>query len=75
MQTRTYSMFIKENKKWTRITPLALKLDSARRLFQGTLLDVSMAGLAIELRPAADDYEHKEQYDANKERLMPWTKK
>lgn len=70
---RTYSMFARENGKWVRITPLALVLSSARRLFQGALLDGSLAGLAMELKPAADDYANKAIYDANRARLMPWT--
>ncbi len=68
---RTYSVFVKEGKKWARITPLALRLESARRLFQGILLHGSMNGLNVALRPATEDYANEVAYVENKRRLFP----
>lgn len=67
---RTYSLFCKEGKKWTRLTPLALKRNDATRLFQDMLLGGTMNGFEMALRPAADDFANQVEYKANMERVF-----
>lgn len=71
-QQRPYSVFVKEGKKWTRVTPLALPLNSARRFFQGILLEGACNGLNMALRPAEEDYANQGVYLADKKRLFHW---
>jgi hypothetical protein len=66
----TYSVFVKEGSRYTRVTALALSLASARRLFQGILLDGAMMGLHTALRPAREDFDNSEVYDNNRRRLF-----
>lgn len=70
MKLRTYSVFVKENESWTRITPLALFLPKARQTFQGALISGSMRGMNIQLRPADEDFNKADEYRANKTRLF-----
>lgn len=51
---RQYSVFCKIGGKWTRLYPTAqFPKAQAVRVFQGTLLSLSLAGKAPELRPVA----------------------
>ena len=67
---RTYSLFVKEGARWTRITPLAMSLQSARQLFQGYLLGGSLSGYAMALRPASEDFANQAKYDADRDRIF-----
>lgn len=70
-QPRKYSLFVKEGKNWTRLTPLALTLPGARRFFQGVLLDGTMNGLNMALRPAGEDHANEAAHKVSMERLFP----
>lgn len=55
---KTYSVFARKygNPRWTRVSGLALPLESARRVFQTALLAGSLDyGLEMSLRPALSD--------------------
>ena len=67
---KTYSLFAKEGKKWTRLTPLALGREHATRLFQDALLGGTMNGFNMALRPAEDDFAHEAEYKANMTRVF-----
>jgi hypothetical protein len=45
-----YSMFVRINGKWHRITPLHGELSEARRIFRNVLLSLSIRGVNVELR-------------------------
>jgi hypothetical protein len=75
MKKRTYSLFVKEGTKWTRISSAALPLDAARRMFQGMLLHGSTTGKNVRLRPAEDDWAHADEHRANRYRVFPELKK
>jgi len=71
MNIRTYSLFVKEKGKYVRLSALACSLKSARSLFQGALIGGSMSGHAMYLRPALDDWNNKDKYDAERNRIFP----
>ena len=53
---RTYSLFVKVDGKYLRLSGMALPLDSARRIFQNMLLAGSMNGHNMNLRPAKEAF-------------------
>jgi hypothetical protein len=67
---RKYSLFVKRGKRYQRLSPFALYKASAISLFQSALLNGSMLGHAMYLRPVAgDDMENADQYRQNMEAL------
>jgi hypothetical protein len=51
MTTRLYSLFRKEGKRWVQVDPRAYAKPTAIRIFQNQLLDGSLSGNPLELRP------------------------
>lgn len=51
MKHRLYSLFMKTSKGWQRASVLAFPLDTARRHYQTQLINGSMQGMRLELRP------------------------
>jgi hypothetical protein len=70
MNTRTYSLFVKENGKYTRISPIACSLHSARSLFRGEMLPGTMRGYNMALRIASDDFTNSAKYKADRDRIF-----
>jgi hypothetical protein len=52
-ETRLYGLFVRNGKKWERIGALAFRKSVAVRLFQTALLNGSMQGKEMALRPVA----------------------
>jgi len=54
-QKRKYGLFVKRGRRWLRLFPdQAYLLESARRHFQTSLINLSMEGDTPELRPVKD---------------------
>jgi hypothetical protein len=71
MKKRTYSLFVREGTKWTRISSAALPLDAARRMFQGMLLHGSTTGKNVRLRPAENvSWAQADEHRANRYRRV-----
>lgn len=54
--TRDYSLFVKFDDKWRRISEFATDLRRARLLYQHPLLSGTEVGMTVALRPVADSW-------------------
>lgn len=70
---RPYSLFVKIDGKYHRISKLAMLKPQAIRFFQNALLGGSMKGFAMYLRPVKDDDTglKPEVNDAAREKVFP----
>ena len=70
-QGRKYSLFVKDDKKWVRLTALSFDINTSRRVFQNALLGGTLRGLNMGLRPVdGDDYDNVATYEENMEKYL-----
>jgi len=70
---RLYSLFVKENGTWFRLSSAQLPLDSARRIFQNSLLAGTFNGKEMGLRPVKDEpvsYQAQMEYENNRSKMF-----
>jgi hypothetical protein len=68
-ESRTYSIFVKANGKYIRLSAMAYRKSAAVRIFQNMLLYGSMQGFLMYLRLAEDvfaDESLRKMYDDNR---------
>ena len=53
-QRQLYSLFLKQDRNWKRVSPISLTLMSAQSIFQNALLAGASLGIQIMLRPVQD---------------------
>lgn len=71
MKKRNYSLFVKDDKKWVRLTALSFTKDKACRIFQNALLGGTFKGLEMGLRPVdGDDYDNVATYEERMEKYL-----